>query len=149
MQDDDVIQWWGVTNTVNNLVGRSNEVILSNYDLTYLDVGFGDSEGKDYKKFEHWRLAYSFNPNVPGVNVIGGASCMWNELGNKHTFDQKVLQRASVIGERLWNSRIDLKSELRNIATRLYAHGERYRERGYKVWPVTVGICEQQMDICF
>lgn len=59
------------------------------------------------------------------------------------------MQRASVIGERLWNPNIDLKSELRNIATRLNAHSERLRRRGFKVWPVTVGICENQMDICF
>lgn len=78
MQDDDVIQWWGVTDTIQQLVGRPNEIILSNYDLTYLDVGFGGWEGDDYLKYEHWRLAYSLNPKVPGVNVIGGASCMWN-----------------------------------------------------------------------
>jgi hypothetical protein len=41
-------------------------------------VGFGGWEGDDYLEYEHWRLAYSLNPKVPGVNVIGGASCMWN-----------------------------------------------------------------------
>ena len=118
-----MIQWWGVTDRVANLFGRPNEVILSYYDLTYVDVGFGGLEGYDYLEYEHCRLAYSFNPNVPRVNVIEGASCMWNELRNEHTFDRKVLQRASVIGERLWNSRINLKSELRNIAARLHTHG--------------------------
>lgn len=48
MQDDDVIQWWGVSDNVDNLIGRPNEVILSNYDLTYLDVGFGEVLGYDY-----------------------------------------------------------------------------------------------------
>jgi hexosaminidase len=147
VQDDDVIQWWGIA--LDGLVGRPNEVILSNYDLTYLDVGFGGVEGYDYLTYEHWRLAYSFNPVLPGINVIGGATCMWNEIGHERTFDQKVLQRASVIGERLWNSKVDIKSELRNIATRLNAHSQRFRERGYKVWPVTVGLCEKSMEICF
>lgn len=78
VQDDDVIQWWGVTKNAGKLVGRPNEVILSYYDLAYLDVGFGGREGDHYLVYEHWRLAYSFNPVIPGVNVIGGTSCMWN-----------------------------------------------------------------------
>ena len=52
---------------------------------------------------------------------------MWNELGTKHTFDQKVLQKASVLGERLWNTNIDLTSDLKNIATRLNNQAERLR----------------------
>jgi hypothetical protein len=47
---------------------------------------------------------------------------MWNELGTRFTFEQKVTQRSSVIGERLWNDKVDIKTELRNIATRLTAH---------------------------
>ena len=74
---------------------------------------------------------------------------MWNELGTKHTFDQKVFQKASIMGERLWNTNIDLNSELRNIATRLEAQVQRYRDRGYKMWPVTVGLCEKDISLCF
>lgn len=117
--------------------------------MTYLDIGFGNYYGKTYGNYEDWRHAYAFEPRVTNVNVIGGAACMWNEVGTPHTFEQKVLQRSSIIGERLWNVKIDLKTELRNIATRLTAHSERLRERGYKVWPVTVGICEKDMTICF
>lgn len=70
---------------------------------------------------------------------------MWNELGNKHTFEQKVIQRSSVIGERLWNDNIHIATDLRNIAARLTAHTQRLRNRGFKVWPVTVGLCEQNI----
>jgi hypothetical protein len=51
---------------------------------------------------------YTFNPVIPNANVIGGATCMWNEIGTKHTFDQKVLQKASILSERLWNTNINL-----------------------------------------
>jgi len=58
--------------------------------------------------------------------------------------------RTSVTGERLWNDRIDLEENLRNIATRLNNHGKRLRGRGFKVSPVTVGLCEElDMGICF
>lgn len=41
-EDDDVIQWWGYTRNIDQIIGRKNEVILSNYDVTYLDKGFGE-----------------------------------------------------------------------------------------------------------
>ncbi len=58
--------------------------------------------------------------------------------------------RTSVIGERLWNDGIDMDENLSNIATRLNNHGKRLRSRGFKVSPVTVGLCEEvDMSICF
>lgn len=149
MEDEDVIEWWGVSSNVARMEGRKNEVILSNYDITYLDIGFGNFYGNVYGVYEDWRKMYSYEPRVPSVNVIGGESCMWSELTNKHAFEQKITQRSSVIGERLWNVNVDINSEIHNIATRLTAHSQRLRERGFKVWPVTVGLCEQDMDICF
>ena len=60
LQEDDVIQWWGVSSHVKKMVGRKNEVILSNYDLTYLDTGFGDVKGKKYGEYLNWRKMYRF-----------------------------------------------------------------------------------------
>jgi hypothetical protein len=144
-----VIEWWGVVANVGQIVGRKNEVILVNKDEAYLDYGFNNMYGNVYGVYADWRKMYGFKPRMESVNVIGGETCMWNEASNLHTFDQKVIQRASVIGERLWNDYVDLDTEIRNIATRLTAHAARFRERGFKIWPVTVGLCEKQMDICF
>ena len=121
-------------------LGRKNEVILSNYDLTYLDKGFGEKEG-DVGDFiyQNWRMMYAFEPRIDTVNVIGGEVCMWDELGNAYTHEQKVTLRANILGERLWN--VDAKTDLRNIAERLNAQSKRLRERGFKVSPVTVGLC--------
>lgn len=129
--------------------GRKNEVILSNYDLTYLDIGFGNRYGDHYSVYQNWRTMYKFNPRIETVNVIGGETCMWSEIANQYVFDQKVVQRSSLLGERLWNDKIDINVDLLNIATRLNVHSKRLRARGFKVWPVTVGLCEKQMDICF
>ena len=138
-----MIQWWGVSAHVDQLKGRKNEVILSNYDLTYLDKGFGEDDGFfGGFYYQHWRLMYNFQPRIDTVNVIGGEVCMWNEVGNEHTHQQKVVLRTNVLGERLWNEEIDIKEDLRNIASRLTKHTERLRKRGFKVSPVTVGLCE-------
>lgn len=112
-------------------------------------MGFGDIYGKSTGAYHNWRTMYGFTPVITNVNVIGGTTCMWNELGTRQTFDQKVIQKASVLGERLWNSNVNINSELNNIATRLQAQAERFRARGYKVWPVTVEICEKSMGLCF
>ena len=60
LQDEDVIQWWGVSSNVKKMVGRKNEVILSNYDLTYLDIGFGNFYGNKYGTYQGWRKMYNF-----------------------------------------------------------------------------------------
>lgn len=149
VMDEDVIHWRGDQVNQNQLSGRKNEVILSSYDLVDLDTGFNDMDGVNNGVYKNWRDMYGFNPIIPNTNVIGGTTCMWNEIGNKYTFDQKVLQKASVLSERLWNTNININTDLNNIATRLNAQAERLRARGYKVWPVTVEICEKDMSVCF
>lgn len=72
VEADDIIHWWGGSKNVNKLAGRKNQVILSNYDLTYLDLGFGGRRGTGYGTFTSWRDVYKFDPRVKDVNVIGG-----------------------------------------------------------------------------
>lgn len=74
---------------------------------------------------------------------------MWSELSNIHTHEQKIWIRTSVLGERLWNDGVDIEKELLGIAERLQAHAERMRQRGFKVSPVTVQVCEDDMSVCF
>ena len=71
-ESDDVIQWWGITSNVKSLENRTNEVVLSNYDITYLDLGFGGHYGTGYGTYVTWRQVYSFNPKINNVNIIGG-----------------------------------------------------------------------------
>lgn len=66
---------------------------------------------------------------------------MWDEVGNSHTHQQKVILRANILAERLWNHKVSIKTHLPNIAARLAAQAKRLRLRGFKVSPVTVGLC--------
>ncbi len=84
VEADDVIHWWGVAKNVNKLAGRKNEVILSNYDVTYLDLGYGGRRGGGYGTHISWRDLYNnFDPKVKDVNVIGAETCMWSEISNE------------------------------------------------------------------
>ena len=74
---------------------------------------------------------------------------MWGELSNARTNQQKIWNRASILSERLWNSKIALAANLNDIASRLLAHSRRLNARGIKTSPVSVQLCEENMQICF
>ena len=98
VESDDVIHWWGVSKNVGVLANKTNEVVLSNYDLTYLDIGFGNRYGRQYGTYIRWRDMYSqFTPKVQGVNIVGGEVCMWSEIRNQDVHDQKIWLRAQVL----------------------------------------------------
>lgn len=124
---DDIIQWWGISRNVDRMAGRKNQVILSNYDLTYLDVGFGGRRGTGYGTFISWRDIYKFEPRIKDVNVIGGETCMWAETSNAQDLDQKLWMRSSVLNERLWTVSIDGTKSILNIAQRLSAQMKRMK----------------------
>lgn len=86
---------------------------------------------------------YKLNTKIEGVNIIGGEACMWAETVTKENIEQKVWIRASVIAERLWNRDVDIDKSLLNIVYRLIEQRKRMQTRGYKVSPVTVGLCEK------
>ena len=74
---------------------------------------------------------------------------MWSEISNEECHDQKVWMRTSVLNERLWHVDIDGTKDILNIVERLVAQMRRMKERGFKVSPVTVGLCEKDPSICF
>ena len=65
--------------------------------MLYLDVGFNNIYGVNYGVYQSWRKAYQYEPRIANVTVLGGEVCMWNEIGTKHTFDQKVFQKVAII----------------------------------------------------
>jgi hypothetical protein len=62
----------------DRLQGRKNQVILSNYNEMYLDIGFNNFYGNNYGVYQNWRTMYQYEPRIANVNVIGGEVCMWN-----------------------------------------------------------------------
>ena len=149
IQKDDIIQWWGSSIYVGSLEKYKNKVILSDYKQTYLDLGFGNIHGNSYGKYIAWKEAYSFEPKVKNVNIIGGESAIWSELNSGSTHDVKVWSRTSVIAERLWDTNIILAKNELNIFKRLVSHNERMRKRGYKVASISSGLCEKEPEVCF
>lgn len=89
-----IVQLWNVAKdmSIKNILENGFKVILSNYDHTYLDCGFGSwvSDGNNWcTPYKQWQLQYNLNPNklVAFFNVsservnqvLGGETNMWSE----------------------------------------------------------------------
>ena len=59
LEQDEVVEWWGLSKNLNRLKNRKKEVILSSYDIGYLDVGFGNRNGANYASYIKWRNIYA------------------------------------------------------------------------------------------
>ena len=59
LEQDEVVERWGLSKNLNRLKNRNKEVILSSYDIGYLDVGFGNRNGANYASYIKWRNIYA------------------------------------------------------------------------------------------
>lgn len=78
---DDIIQWWGGSENVKVLSNRTNKIVLSNYNLAYLDIGYGNRYGGDYgTTIETWKMMYDLNPVIESIknNILGAEALLWS-----------------------------------------------------------------------
>ena len=89
-----IIHLWNTAKdkSIPNILENGFRVILSNYDHTYLDCGFGSwvADGNNWcSPYKQWQLQYNLNPNkfVAYFNlsservgqILGGETNMWSE----------------------------------------------------------------------
>ena len=89
-----IIQLWNVATdkSIPNIIENGFKVILSNYDHTYLDCGFGSwvADGNNWcSPYKQWQLQYNLDPDkfVAYFNlsservsqILGGETNMWSE----------------------------------------------------------------------
>ena len=55
VEPDDIIQWWGESWDIQQLKGKDNPIILSYWDIAYLDTGYGDELADHYRTYVRWR----------------------------------------------------------------------------------------------
>ena len=81
---------WGLSTDLKYIAEKKNEIVLSNYDQVYLDLGLGGVFGDSYGDFLTWKMMYNnYNPVVPNIQgtIIGGETCMWGELNTDETHE--------------------------------------------------------------
>ena len=151
MLDGEIIQYWGNIKGYSAIAHLKNSVILSPYDKLYLDVGYGNSFGdQSWSSFSSWKDIYNFNPypkEIKEDRILGAEVCLWSELNNDETTENKLWIRSSAFAERMWNGRINSGNV--DIVKRLYANEERMRKRGFKISPVSSEYCSRNVEVCF
>ena len=65
VEEDDIIHWWGLTSELEVIKDKPNRIILSNYDVLYLDTGSGNAFSNHYSDYHTWKDIYNgFEPRV-------------------------------------------------------------------------------------
>ncbi|KAJ6262583.1 Beta-hexosaminidase [Drechslerella dactyloides] len=164
-----IIQAWLSTESVQKIVAKGHRVIVGNYQLWYLDCGYGlwvDIKPGEIPQFypfkdycdpqKNWRLIYSYDPleGIPADKahlVIGGEVHMWSEQVDGQVLDARVWPRASSAAEVLWSGNKEANGQNRtqvSITPRIAEMRERLVARGVRASLVTQGWCLQNPGDC-
>eukprot|EP01017_Pseudomicrothorax_dubius_P010311 TRINITY_DN13668_c0_g1_i14.p1 TRINITY_DN13668_c0_g1~~TRINITY_DN13668_c0_g1_i14.p1 ORF type:complete len:124 (-),score=27.88 TRINITY_DN13668_c0_g1_i14:123-494(-) len=119
-------------------------------DSLYLDCGTGNYFGGNSwcEPYKTWWQIYNLNLTslVNPENILGAEAALWSELVTEDVLDAKLWPRLVALSEATWTPEFASKT---SVARRLNAFGERLRERGYLVNPITAQWCEMNIEGCF
>ncbi|CAD8143514.1 unnamed protein product [Paramecium pentaurelia] len=149
---DDIIQWWGLSSQLNEVKNRPNSFILSDFHPLYLDIGVGNAFGDRYDKYQAWKDVYKWNPKIPHNfqgNILGGETLLWGETNNQNTHFQKLFLRSSILSDTLWNPEIKKQEQFWKFTQRLSDMEDRMNKYGFPVSPFTHSYCKRQLQQCF
>lgn len=147
--------------TIRTVAEAGFKMIISNYDATYLDCGFGGwvNTGNNWcSPYKEWQLQHGNDPyrllEMRGVNnleeaksnVMGGEVAMWTETSDGHTMMTRIEPRASAYAERLWRG--PATGGWVEAERRLVRHRERLVTRGVPAETLTHGWCRQHEGKC-
>ncbi|KAF5294923.1 hypothetical protein FQR65_LT10635 [Abscondita terminalis] len=140
-KDRYIIQTWvpADDNIPELLLQLGYKVIVSTKDAWYLDHGFWGTT-----QYHGWRVSYS-NKLPKHLNVLGGEVCMWGELVDENTLDNRIWPRAAAAAERLWSNP---DTSTAQAEQRMYRHRERLVSRGIQAEALAPRYCYQNEGEC-
>ena len=127
-----------------------NKKIVSSWVRTNLDAGVGNYLGIRETTYITWLELYRLNFHNDFVqrkmNALGVEVILWSHTSNEWTHHFKIWMRASVIGEKFWNTGVTLPKP--DVMQRLYYLQKNMERRGIPASPVTSQVCETHADYC-
>ncbi|CAD8044857.1 unnamed protein product [Paramecium primaurelia] len=149
---DDIVQWCGQSNELQDLKLKTNPIILSDYDLLSLDIGIGDSFGDPDDFYQSWKDVYSWVPKLAedfNGQLLGAEALLWGHTNTRNTHFQKLFLRSSILGDILWNSNSKTSEQFWQFTQRLSEMEDRMNKYKFPVSPFTSGYCKSQTQVCF
>lgn len=149
-----VIQVWTRKDdpTIERLLSRGYEVIMSNYDVLYLDCGYESWVGLGNNwcsPYSGWHEIYNQDYKQMGgafsSGIIGVEGTMWAEQADDQTLDGRIFPRGIALAERLWS---DPSTDFRAAEPRILLQRERFVENGFRAEALQPQWCRQNEGQC-
>jgi len=155
-----IIHLWNLATdkSIPNILKNGFKVILSNYDHTYLDCGFGSwvADGNNWcSPYKQWQLQYNLNPskfvayfNLSSARtnqILGGETNMWSEQVDENSLEMKLWPRSAALAERMWSNPTD---SWRLAEQRLMHHRQVLVDRGIQADALKPTWCYQNSGLC-
>ncbi|XP_057331254.1 chitooligosaccharidolytic beta-N-acetylglucosaminidase-like [Microplitis mediator] len=143
--------------TIKDLFENDFRVIFSQYDVHYLDCGFGSHVGSGNNwcsPYNDWRKIYEYSPSRV-INklklqskrhlIFGGEVVLWSESVDSSSLDARLWPRAAALAGRLWSEK---ENRWMDVESRVYRHRERLVDRGIFAGHLAPEWCLQNQEIC-
>ncbi|XP_050316391.1 chitooligosaccharidolytic beta-N-acetylglucosaminidase-like isoform X2 [Anthonomus grandis grandis] len=149
-----VIQVWDGSGdlSIPPLLSNGYNILLSNYDATYLDCGFAAwvSSGNNWcTPYKGWQELYDNKPEkIAGIykkQVLGGITALWSEQAGSTSVDNKVWPRAAAYAETLWTEPTGDYSEAEE---RMLIHRDRLVKLGIDADEIQPEWCRRYQQYC-
>ncbi|XP_066144169.1 chitooligosaccharidolytic beta-N-acetylglucosaminidase-like [Euwallacea fornicatus] len=149
-----ILQVWTTSNdsTIQTLLSKNYSVILSNYDVLYLDCGFGGWVGSDNNwcsPYKGWQLIYDNKPiDIVGDKknqVLGGETALWTEESGINSLDSRLWPRTAAFAETLWT---EPKTGWEEAEERMLIHRDRLVRLGLKADEMKPEWCQRNPRSC-
>lgn len=149
-----IVQVWTTATDLNikNLLSKGFELIMSNYDVLYLDCGYESWIGLGNNwcsPYSGWHNIYNQDLKVMGgerhSQIIGSEVALWSEQADDQSLDGRIWPRALALAERLWS---DPSTTNREAEPRILLQRERLVENGIRAEMLQPEWCVQNEGSC-
>lgn len=149
-----VIQVWSRANdgNIQNLLSKGYELIMSNYDVLYLDCGYESWIGLGNNwcsPYSGWHKIYSQDLKIIGGRrhrqILGSEVALWSEQADEQSLDGRLWPRAIALAERLWS---DPSTTFRAAEPRILLQRQRFVENGIRAERLQPEWCRQNEGKC-
>lgn len=149
-----VIQVWtrGNDASIQNLLSKGYDLIITNHDVLYLDCGYESWTGLGNNwcsPYSGWHNIYNQDLKIIGGTrhrqIVGSEVALWSEQADELSLDGRLWPRAIALAERLWS---DPSTSFRVAEPRILLQRWRFVDNGIRPEQLQPEWCMQNEGKC-